>query len=84
MDAERLKILREALDIRQRKEDLERAIGRAVRKNNLDFKVYLEIVDELRESAARDKSSIEAVASRLLDQQKRGDDERNDQNDASH
>ncbi len=84
MDAERLKILREALDIRQRKEDLERAIGRAVRKNNLDFKVYLEIVDELRESAARDKTSIEAAASRLLDQQKRGDDERNDQNDASH
>ena len=78
MDSERLGILREAFEIRQRKEDLERALGRAVRRRNQEFKVYLEIVAELREAAMRDKTTIDIVASKLLDEQKRGDDERND------
>jgi len=78
MDSERLGILKEAFEIRQRKEDLERALGRAARRRNQEFRVYLEIVAELREAAIRDKTTIDIVASRLLDEQKRRDDERND------
>jgi len=78
MDSERLGMLKEAFEIRQRKEDLERALGRAVRRRNQEFEVYLEIVAELREAAIRDKTTIDIVASRLLDEQKRRDDERND------
>jgi len=78
MDSERLGILKEAFEIRQRKEDLERALGRTVRRRNQEFKVYLEIVAELREAAIRDKTTIDVVASKLLDEQKRRDDERND------
>jgi len=51
MDSELLGILKEALETRQRKEELDRAVGRAVRRRNLEFKIYIQIMIEVREFA---------------------------------
>ncbi len=75
MDRDLLGILREAQRIRQRKEELERAIGRTVRKSGGDFKVYAEIVTELRETAGRSGMSIDEVAESLLETEQSEDDE---------
>lgn len=70
LDSELLEILAEAVKTRQRKEELERAIGRAVRRNNLDFKIYIRIVDELREVMGRKKISLESAANVCLEEGK--------------
>ncbi len=66
MEPALLEVLRDAVRTRQRKEDLDRSVGRAVRRRELDFQTYVEIMSELREIAKEDKVSIEAVAKRLL------------------
>ncbi len=66
MDPELLDVLREAVQTRQRKEELERAIGRALRRHDLEFKAYVQIMSELRELAKADKLSVEEAADRLL------------------
>lgn len=75
MGPEHLEILREALETRQRKEELERAVGRAVRRRNLDFKTYVELLSELREIARKDKASLDDVARKLLEKKDNTDDE---------
>jgi hypothetical protein len=75
MDKERLGVLREAQRIRQRKEDLERAIGRAVRKSGHDFQYYVETVSELRVLSASRGVSIDQVTESLLMEENGCDDE---------
>lgn len=70
MEPALLDILREALATRHRKETLERAIGKAVRRNNLDFGVYIKITSELRELAEKTKVSPEDIAENLVSEKK--------------
>ena len=84
MDKGRLEVLREAQRIRQRKEELERAIGRAVRRSGHDFQYYLATISELRELAASRGVSIDQVAESLLKEEDGGDDEGRHKDDPSH
>lgn len=70
MDQESIDILREAVQTRQRKEELERSIGRAVRRNNLAFKIYIQIIDDLRAIARKKDISIESAAIEFLAEDK--------------
>lgn len=62
-----MEILREADRIRQRKEPVERAIGRAVRAKGRDYAYYIALVSELREAASMDKVSIDEELRLLAD-----------------
>lgn len=66
MEAALLDILREALATKQRKETLERAIGKAVRRSNLDFGVYIKIMSELRELSKKGQVDLEDIAESLV------------------
>jgi len=70
LDQQLLEILREAVRTRQRKEELERSIGRAVRRHDLDFRVYVQIVDELREMVHERGTTLELAASACLEEGK--------------
>ncbi len=82
MDPEQLDLLREALSIQQRKEEFERAIGRAVRRKNLDFKVYIQVVGELREKARENGIGLDEMARRLLDNQNKRPEQDDEQDHA--
>jgi len=84
MDKERLAVVREAQRIRQRKEELERAIGRAVRKSGRDFQYYVETVSELRALADSKGVSIDQVAEGLLAEEHGSDDEGQHQDYPDH
>jgi uncharacterized protein with ATP-grasp and redox domains len=71
MEPALLDILREALATRQRKETLERAIGKAVRRNNLDFGVYIKITSELRELSKKGQVDPEDIAESLVSKNKK-------------
>lgn len=66
MEPALLDILRESLATRQRKETLERAIGRAVRRSNLDYSVYIKIMSELRELSEKGHADPEDTAKKLV------------------
>ena len=66
MDSSQLEILREALEIQQRKETFERALGRAVRRHDVDFSVYVQMVAEIRDLALSNSVPLETAARRLL------------------
>ncbi len=66
MEPELLGVLREAVKIKQRKEELDRAIGRALRRRQMDFDVYVKIMSELRELAKDEKISVDDAATKLL------------------
>ena len=66
MEPELLSVLREAVKIRQRKEELDRAIGRALRRRQMNFDVYVKIMSELRELAKDEKISVDDAATKLL------------------
>ena len=70
MEPELLDVLREAAKTRQRKEELERAIGRTLRRRSLDFKVYVQIMSELRGIAGADMISLDEAAAKLLAEKK--------------
>jgi len=72
MEPALLDILREALANRQRKETLERAIGKAVRRNNLDFGIYIKIIGELREMANKEQKTPEDIAKNIVSEDKKG------------
>jgi len=82
MDSEQLDLLREALSVQQRKEEFERAIGRAVRRKNLDFKVYIQVVGELREKARENGIGLDEMARRLLDNQNKRPEQDDEQDHA--
>lgn len=71
MEPALLDVLREALANKQRKETLERAIGKAVRRNDLDFGVYIKITSELRELAEKRQLDPEDVAKGLVSENKK-------------
>jgi uncharacterized protein with ATP-grasp and redox domains len=71
MEPALLDILREALANKQRKETLERAIGKAVRRNNLDFGVYIKITSELRELSKKGQVDPEDIAESLVSENKK-------------
>jgi hypothetical protein len=66
MDSLQLEILREALEIQQRKETFERALGRVVRRHDLDFSVYVQMVAAVRDVALSNSVPLETAARRLL------------------
>lgn len=66
MEPDLLAILKEAVETRQRKEDLDRSIGRALRRHKMDFKTYVKITSELRELALSKGMSVDGVAKELL------------------
>ncbi len=72
MEPALLDILREALAAKQRKETLERAIGKAVRRNNLDFGVYIKIISELREMANKEQKTPEEIAKNVVSKEEKG------------
>jgi hypothetical protein len=59
MNKAAITLLREAIRIRQRKEPLERAVGRAARNGGMDYSYYIALMSELREAASRDKVSVD-------------------------
>jgi hypothetical protein len=72
MEPTLLDILSEAVKTRQRKEELERSIGRALRRRDMDFKIYVQIMSELRDVAARESISLDEAAKKLLSQDEKG------------
>jgi hypothetical protein len=54
-------LLKEALDIRLRKEELEHALGRVLRKRGLDFERYVLITSALRAERRKDEGLNEAA-----------------------
>ena len=66
MDDEGLSIVREALDTQLREEEFSRAVGRTVRRRNLDFKRYLEVIGEVRELAQSQSVSLEDAARKIV------------------
>lgn len=58
-------LLREAVDVRLRKEELEHALGRVLRKHGLDFERYVAITSALREERRKDEDMVDA-ARRLI------------------
>ncbi len=66
MDDALLHVLKDSLDKKLRKESFEQALGKAVRRQNLDFKVYIDIMGELRERAIKEKREVEDIAQQLL------------------
>jgi hypothetical protein len=66
MDSSQLEILKEALEIQRRKETFERALGRAIRRRDVDFSVYVLMVAEVRDRAISDSVPLETAARRLL------------------
>ena len=71
MERVQLDVLREALLKMQRKETVERAVGKAVRAKNLDFSAYVQIMGEVREFAHKHGISEIDAAHQLL---REGDD----------
>jgi len=67
-----LDVLSEAVKTRQRKEELERSIGRALRRRDMDFEIYVQIMSELRDVAARESISLDGAAKKLLSQDEKG------------
>jgi len=72
MEPALLDVLSEAVKTRQRKEELERSIGRAIRRRDMDFKVYVQLMSELRDVAHREKMSLDDAARKLLSQDEKG------------
>lgn len=74
MEQPLLDVLSEAVKTRQRKEELERSIGRALRRREINFEVYVRIMSELREVALEGKMSIDEAAQKLLGKRDEGPD----------
>ena len=74
MEPELLEILREAVETRQRKEDLDRSIGRALRRHDMDFRAFVKMTSELRELAGKKDVSIDDAVNELLAQHQKDAD----------
>jgi hypothetical protein len=60
-----LSLLKEALDAKLRKEEVEHALGRVLRKKSMDFERYVLITSEVRASRQKDETT-EECARRLI------------------
>jgi hypothetical protein len=74
MEPELLEILREAIETRQRKEELDRSIGRALRRRDMNFNTFVKMISELRELAGKKDISIDDAATELLAQHQKDAD----------
>jgi len=66
MNQDDIETLREAARIRQRKEPLERAVGRAARNRGKDYSYYIALMSELRSAASMDAVSIDEALQILI------------------
>ena len=73
MDAADIEILREARETRQRKESVERAVGRTVRRRALDFAVYVRLMSELREFASSKRVDLDVALAALVEEEQQAD-----------
>jgi seryl-tRNA synthetase len=67
MDQAIKEILIEAARTRQRKEPVERAVGRAVRRRGMDFQSYIAAMSDLRDMAASQKVDLEKALKKLAE-----------------
>jgi len=74
MEPELLEVLREAFETRQRKEELDRSIGRALRRRDMGFEAYVKITSELRELAGKNGVSLDDAAREILAQHQKDAD----------
>ena len=73
MDAADIEILRDAHGTRQRKESVERAVGRTVRRRGLDFAVYIRLMSELREFASSRRVDLDAALGVLVEEEQQAE-----------
>ena len=74
MEPELIEVLREAFETRQRKEELDRSIGRALRRRGIGFEAYVKITSELRELAGKKRVSLDDAAREILAQHQKDAD----------
>ncbi len=74
MEPALLDVLKEAIETKQRKEDLDRSLGRALRRHDMGFDVYVKMTSELRELAAKEAVSMDDIAKKILAQHQKDSD----------
>jgi len=67
MDADTVSIVKEAVRTRLRNETVERAVGRTVRRRNMEFSRYIQVMSDLRDLAREQKASLEDAAESLAE-----------------
>jgi hypothetical protein len=67
LSPEEREAVKDALGSQLRKEEFDRALGKALRRKGLGFDRYIEIVSELRETSRKEGTPIEDVARRLVE-----------------
>ncbi len=67
MKDEEKKAVKEALDRQMRKESFERALGKTMRRRDLSYEQYVEIMSQVRELVEKRKVSVEEAARFLID-----------------
>jgi hypothetical protein len=65
MDQAIKEVLIEAARTRQRKEPVERAVGRAVRRRGMDYQSYIAAMSELRDLATSEKIEVDEALKKL-------------------
>jgi hypothetical protein len=61
LSPEDIALLKEALEIKLRKEEIEHALGRLLRNKGLEFERYILITSEVRTSRLKDESTEECA-----------------------
>ncbi|HUV61221.1 MAG TPA: hypothetical protein VMW71_03525 [Thermoplasmata archaeon] len=67
MDQAIKEVLIEAARTRQRKEPVERAVGRAVRRRGMDYQSYIAAISELRDLAASEEIEVDEALKKLAE-----------------
>jgi hypothetical protein len=67
MDQAIKEVLIEAARTRQRKEPVERAVGRAVRRRGMDYQSYIAAMSDLRDLAASEKIEVDEALKKLAE-----------------
>ena len=62
-------ILVEAARTKQRKESVERAVGRAARRMGKDFSMYIAAMSKLRELASSTKTTVDEALEKLQERE---------------
>jgi len=67
MDQAIKEVLIEAARTRQRKEPVERAVGRAVRRRGMDYQSYIAAMSDLRDLATSEKIDVDEALKKLAE-----------------
>jgi len=67
MDQAIKEVLIEAARTRQRKEPVERAVGRAVRRRGMDYQSYIAAMSDLRDLATSEKIEVDEALKKLAE-----------------